>query len=99
MLARDPDDRVPAATRGCDVTGAQSLAVEGAQRPVPGPRWLAPRRKTQLLNVVRLVLVSLFAAVTVILPLWVIVINSFKPEGEAANIGLGLPHHWQIGLN
>jgi raffinose/stachyose/melibiose transport system permease protein len=81
------------------VTGPQPLAFESAQRPFPGHRWLTPRRKAQLLNVARLVLVSLFAAVTVVLPLWVIVINSFKPEGEAANIGLGLPHRWQIGLN
>jgi len=33
------------------------------------------------------------------LPIWIVVVNSWKPQGEALSLGVWLPHHWQIGRN
>jgi raffinose/stachyose/melibiose transport system permease protein len=39
------------------------------------------------------------AAIAVFVPLWIIVINSFKPLGEASALGIELPAQWQIAEN
>lgn len=45
------------------------------------------------------VLLTVIAAVTVLIPLWVMIVNSFKPFGEAVSFSLALPHHWNVGEN
>jgi raffinose/stachyose/melibiose transport system permease protein len=40
-----------------------------------------------------------FAFVAVLLPLWILVVNSFKPYGEANELGISLPDTWAIGDN
>ena len=44
-------------------------------------------------------LLSAFAFVTVLLPLWIVLVNSAKPQGEANALGVGLPGSWAIGSN
>jgi raffinose/stachyose/melibiose transport system permease protein len=43
--------------------------------------------------------VSVFALLWVAAPLWLLVVNSFKTEGEASRLGLGLPSEWAIAAN
>ncbi|MEV4247767.1 carbohydrate ABC transporter permease [Streptosporangium canum] len=42
---------------------------------------------------------TLFAIPWVLVPIWLVVVNSFKPAGEAAELGLGLPRTWAIAEN
>lgn len=42
---------------------------------------------------------ALFAIPWIGVPLWLVVVNSFKPQGEAAALGLGLPREWAIVEN
>jgi raffinose/stachyose/melibiose transport system permease protein len=57
----------------------------------------ARRRRTRA--IVKYTIVSAFAAVTVLLPLWILLVNSAKTQGEAGDLGLGLPTKWQISQN
>jgi raffinose/stachyose/melibiose transport system permease protein len=41
-------------------------------------------------------IVSAFACGAVLLPLWILLVNSAKTQGEAADLGLGLPSKWAI---
>ncbi|WP_320673014.1 carbohydrate ABC transporter permease [Patulibacter defluvii] len=63
--------------------------VAGA-RPVGARRW--PSRLKYLA-------LSLFAIPWVVLPLWLVVVNAMKSEGEAQELSLGLPRKWAIGDN
>ncbi|NUO97593.1 MAG: carbohydrate ABC transporter permease, partial [Nonomuraea sp.] len=42
---------------------------------------------------------TLFAIPWVLVPVWLVVVNSFKPAGEAAELGLGLPRTWAAAEN
>jgi raffinose/stachyose/melibiose transport system permease protein len=44
-------------------------------------------------------LLTAFAIPWVAMPLWMVVINAMKPQGEAAALSLGLPETWAIGDN
>jgi raffinose/stachyose/melibiose transport system permease protein len=60
-----------------------------AGRPVgASSRW-----RSRALSVSLVVL----GLVVVLIPLWVVVVNSFKPVGEANRLGVGLPEQW-VGL-
>ncbi len=50
-------------------------------------------------SVVKYTLVSLFALPWVVVPLWLLVVNSFKGEGEAAQLSLALPSDWSAVAN
>jgi raffinose/stachyose/melibiose transport system permease protein len=58
---------------------------------MPSRRALASRLKYALLTA--------FAIPWVVMPLWMVVINAMKPQGEAAALSLGLPETWAIGDN
>jgi raffinose/stachyose/melibiose transport system permease protein len=47
----------------------------------------------------RYVLLSLFAIPWIVLPFWLLVVNSFKTEGDAAVLSIGLPSHFSAGAN
>ncbi|MET7689044.1 carbohydrate ABC transporter permease [Streptomyces sp. NPDC005483] len=51
------------------------------------PRWVQP------------VAVVLVAAVTIGIPLWLVVVTSMKPQAEAIKPNLSLPHHVQVADN
>jgi raffinose/stachyose/melibiose transport system permease protein len=48
---------------------------------------------------VKYLALTLFAIPWVVLPLWMVIVNAFKPLGEAQALSLGLPHEWAIGDN
>ena len=56
----------------------------------PRARWRTP---------LKYVLITLFALPWVVIPLWLMVVNSFKTPGEAAALGLGLPTEWAVVEN
>ncbi|MEU4244114.1 carbohydrate ABC transporter permease [Actinoplanes sp. NPDC026619] len=47
----------------------------------------------------RYVLLSLFAIPWIVLPLWLLVVNSVKTEGDASLLSIGLPAHFNGGAN
>ncbi len=49
--------------------------------------------------VIRIAILSLFAVVFVGIPLWLVVVNSFKTQSEAAQLGLRLPQIWNAAEN
>ncbi|MEP0324590.1 carbohydrate ABC transporter permease [Bauldia litoralis] len=49
--------------------------------------------------IARYVGLTLFAIPWVIVPIWMVVVNSFKMAGEAANLTLDLPSIWSIAEN
>lgn len=51
-------------------------------------------RSRRLLPALRIVILSVFALLLVGLPLWLVVVNSFKTQTEAASLGAGLPSTW-----
>ena len=51
-------------------------------------------RRDQLWTVARYAGLTLFAIPWVIVPMWMVVVNSFKMAGEAADLTLGLPTVW-----
>jgi raffinose/stachyose/melibiose transport system permease protein len=53
-------------------------------------------RRAELL---RKAFVVLLAAVVVGIPLWLVLVTSAKPQGEAVTPSLTLPHHWQPTTN
>lgn len=52
-----------------------------------------------MLRRARTLAISLFGFVTVVVPLWMIIVNSFKPLGEASHPNLRLPTEWVAGAN
>jgi raffinose/stachyose/melibiose transport system permease protein len=54
-------------------------------------RWVSIHWKSGLLVVI--------AIPWILVPLWLLLVNSFKPYNEAALLTLSLPHHWAIASN
>lgn len=50
-------------------------------------------------TLLKYLLVTLFALPWVVLPLWLLVVNSFKPQAEAALLSLALPERWALVEN
>ncbi|MGF1667770.1 MAG: carbohydrate ABC transporter permease [Acidimicrobiia bacterium] len=50
-------------------------------------------------NSLRVGILSLVALFTVGVPLWMVVVNSFKTQTDAAGLGLGLPETWNAAAN
>jgi raffinose/stachyose/melibiose transport system permease protein len=75
------------------VTAAGAAAVAARTRR----RRRVMRRRG--LVALKYLLLSLFALATVLIPLWIVLVNSAKPLGEANELGLGLPGSWEIGPN
>ncbi len=48
---------------------------------------------------VRYLLLSLFAIPWIVLPFWLLIINSVKSEGEAGVLSVGLPSSWHAATN
>jgi raffinose/stachyose/melibiose transport system permease protein len=44
-------------------------------------------------------LLALFAVPWIGIPLWMLLVNSFKTQGDASVLSLGLPRHWSLGAN
>lgn len=57
------------------------------------------RRAPRLSRVVVYVGVALFSLPWVVLPLWLMIVNSFKSTGEAGELSLALPTDWRIVEN
>lgn len=51
------------------------------------------------LSALKYTLLGVFAIPWVVMPLWLVIVNAMKPEGEAQSLSLGLPHEWAIGDN
>ena len=47
----------------------------------------------------RCALLALFAVPWIGIPLWMLLVNSFKTQGDASVLSLGLPSHWNVGAN
>jgi raffinose/stachyose/melibiose transport system permease protein len=45
---------------------------------------------------VKYAIVGAFAGCTVLLPLWILLVNSAKTQGDASHLGLGLPKTWKL---
>lgn len=56
-------------------------------------------RRTRVYDTIRYIGLSLFAIPWILVPLWMVLVNSFKPAGEAALLGLSLPQEWEILAN
>jgi raffinose/stachyose/melibiose transport system permease protein len=65
-------------------------------RPPSGSR---ARRRRRALAALKYTLLTAFALGAVLLPLWLMVVNSFKPQGEANELRIGLPHTWAVADN
>lgn len=52
--------------------------------------------RSRFLSVLRVVILALLAIVLVGVPLWMVVVNSFKTQTEAAALGIGLPEQWAL---
>jgi len=50
--------------------------------------------KSHILAATRIVLLSVLATLIVLIPLWMVIVNSFKTQTEAAALGIGLPTEW-----
>ncbi|TQK18669.1 raffinose/stachyose/melibiose transport system permease protein [Microbacterium sp. SLBN-154] len=53
-------------------------------------------RRTGIAGGIRYLLLALFAVPWVLVPLWLLVVNSFKTERAAADLTLGLPEEWRL---
>jgi raffinose/stachyose/melibiose transport system permease protein len=62
-----------------------------------GKRRGGRKRRVRTLSLYLVLTATLF--LTILLPVWILVVNSFKPQGEAASLGTGLPHHWNVTQN
>jgi raffinose/stachyose/melibiose transport system permease protein len=60
---------------------------------------VSPRRRRQVRTGLKYAVLSVVAGLTVLLPLWIVLVNSAKPQGEANELGVGLPSEWKIGAN
>src|SRR5207244_422189 len=67
-----------------------------AHRRPAAPRDPAMRKRA---SVVKYAALSVFALISVGLPVWMVLVESAKDAGEAADLGLGLPHHWALVHN
>lgn len=62
-------------------------------------RTTAATRSVRRRTAGRLVLLSLISLPWVVLPLWLLLVNSVKPMEEASLLELGLPEKWALGDN
>jgi raffinose/stachyose/melibiose transport system permease protein len=46
--------------------------------------------------VLRVVVLLVIALPWVLVPMWLLLVNSVKPYSEASTLGLGLPHEWRF---
>jgi raffinose/stachyose/melibiose transport system permease protein len=60
---------------------------------------VTPRRRRQARAGLKYLVLSAFAFLTVLMPLWIVLVNSAKPQGEANELGVGLPSIWRISAN
>jgi raffinose/stachyose/melibiose transport system permease protein len=56
-------------------------------------------RRARATGTVRYTLLALFALPWVVLPLWLLLVNSFKTEGDASVPSLSWPSHWHAVAN
>jgi len=52
--------------------------------------------RKKIIFIIKQLFLILFTLAVVILPLWMLVINSFKPAAEVKTLNLGLPEKWSI---
>jgi raffinose/stachyose/melibiose transport system permease protein len=57
----------------------------------------ASRRRA--MRIVKYALLTLFAIPLIVLPMWLMVVSSFKPLNEATELSIGLPRQWAIVEN
>ncbi|MBP2328972.1 raffinose/stachyose/melibiose transport system permease protein [Kibdelosporangium banguiense] len=57
-----------------------------------------PRRRA-LMPIIRYTALSLFALPWIVLPFWMVLVNSFKTEGEANGLTMSWPTEWAAGEN
>lgn len=50
-------------------------------------------------QILKYTVLALFALPWAILPLWLMIVNSFKPLNEATNLSIGLPQKWALAEN
>lgn len=58
-----------------------------------------PKRRSKRLENIRYVLLGILAIPWVVLPLWVLIVNSWKTDAEAATPSIWLPKTWAISDN
>jgi raffinose/stachyose/melibiose transport system permease protein len=73
------------------------MATERSTRTAPHSTGRVVRRRSQ--GLLKYGLLILFALPWVVVPIWLIVVNSFKTEGEAALLSLALPTDWALVEN
>jgi raffinose/stachyose/melibiose transport system permease protein len=56
-------------------------------------------RRPRLRTGLRYGLLSLFAVPWIVVPFWMLLVNSFKTDGEASVLSLGWPQRWNAGAN
>ena len=56
-------------------------------------------RRINTLDLIKFIVVGIFAIITVIFPLWIIIINSMKNLRESEQLGIGFPSEWQFIQN
>ncbi len=56
-------------------------------------------KKNKVISIIKYIIISLLASIIVVLPVWILLVNSFKPAVEAKTLGLGLPEKWNIVEN
>lgn len=54
------------------------------------------KKKKTTIVVIKNILVFIFAVLFILLPLWFVIVNSFKPLAEAKELSLRLPEDWKI---
>lgn len=52
--------------------------------------------RARLFNAIRVTLLTLFAIPWIGIPVWLMIVNSAKPAGEAAGLTLALPREWAL---
>src|SRR5690349_7806285 len=55
--------------------------------------WQIRRRRW---TIIRYTLLIAFAFVVILIPFWLVLVNSFKPLGEANALSLALPQEWDL---
>jgi raffinose/stachyose/melibiose transport system permease protein len=71
---------------------APAVPAAGAVRP-------RPHRGREPGSLIRPLVVILLAVLTIGVPLWLVIVTSAKPQGEAIKPNLALPEHWQPAEN
>ncbi len=55
------------------------------------------RRRRAFTSSSKYLFLSVIAFLVILVPLWLVVVNSVKSQTEAGSVGLGLPRHWRFG--